>query len=94
MAAFGTPMKTPVLFPKSNQEFWKKKFERNKERDAENLRFYQDQCWRVCFVWECAIRGKNSRQKIESVKDQIMQWLEEPGEPFLKIRDSSLQPSL
>ena len=29
-------------FPKSNQEFWKKKFERNKERDAENLKFYQD----------------------------------------------------
>ena len=35
------------VFPKSNQEFWKKKFERNKERDGENLRFYQNQCWRV-----------------------------------------------
>ena len=82
------------VFPKSNQEFWKKKFVRNKERDGENLRFYQDQCWRVCFVWECAIRGKNSRQKIEAVKDQIIQWLEEPGEPFLEIRESPLQPSL
>ena len=82
------------VFPNSNQEFWKKKFERHKERDAKNLRFYQDQCWRICFVWECAIRGKNSRQKIEAVKDQIIQWLEEPGEPFLEIKESPLQPSL
>ena len=52
------------VFPKSNQDFWQKKFERNKERDGD----YQDKCWRICFVWECAIRGKNSRQKIESVK--------------------------
>lgn len=76
------------VFPKSNQEFWKKKLERNKERDAENLKFYQDKCWRVCFVWECAIRGKNSRQKIEAVKDQIIQWLEESGEPFLEIMEN------
>ena len=82
------------VFPKSNQDFWKKKFKRNKERDGENLRFYQDQCWRVCFVWECAIRGKNSRQKIEAVKEQIIQWLEESGEPFLEIKESPLQPSL
>ena len=65
-----------------------KKFERNKERDAENLKFYQDKCWRVCVVWECAIRGKNSRQKIEAVKDQIIQWLEESGELFLEIMEN------
>ena len=74
-----------VLFPKSNQEFWKKKFSRNKERDAENLKYYQEQCWRVCTVWECAIRGKNSRQKIEHVTDQIIQWLEESSDSTLII---------
>ena len=58
----------------------------NPERDAENLKYYQKQCWRVCFVWECAIRGKNSRQKIESVKDLIIQWLEESSDPFLEIK--------
>lgn len=72
--------------PKSNQEFWKNKLARNKERDAENLKYYRAQCWRVCLVWECAIRGKNSRQKIEKVKEQIIQWLEESGEPFLEIK--------
>lgn len=72
-------------FPKSNQEFWKKKFERNKERDAENLKFYQEQCWRVCLVWECSIRGKDSRKKIEQVTNQIIEWLEESSDPFLEI---------
>ena len=80
-------------FPNTNQEFWKKKFARNRERDAENLKYYQEQCWRVCLVWECAIRGKKPRQKIESVKDQIIQWLEESGEPFLEIRENPLPSS-
>ena len=74
------------VFPKSNQLFWKKKLERNKERDAENIKYYQEQCWRVCVVWECSIRGKNSRQKIEKVTEQIIQWLEEPEEMFLEIK--------
>ena len=74
------------VFPKSNTAFWQKKFTRNKERDIENLRSYQEQCWRVCFVWECAIRGTNSRKKIEKVTEQIIQWLEEPEEAFLEIK--------
>ena len=73
-------------FPRSNQDFWRKKFSRNKERDAETIKYYQDQCWRICVVWECAIRGKNSRRKKEKVTEQIIQWLEESGEPFLEIR--------
>lgn len=73
-------------FPKSNIDFWKKKFERNKERDAKTLRYYQEQCWRICVVWECSIRGKNSGRKIENVTEQIIQWLEEPSDAFLEIR--------
>ena len=75
------------VFPKSNKEFWKNKFERNKARDAENLKYFKDECWRICVVWECAIRGKNSRQKIEKVTEQIIQWLEVPEEMFLEIKD-------
>ncbi len=39
------------VMPKSNQVFWKNKLQRNKERDSENLKYYQEKCWRVCFVW-------------------------------------------
>lgn len=74
------------VFPKSNQEFWKKKFESNKRRDVENLKYYQEQCWRVCLVWECSIRGKGSKQKIEQVTNQIIEWLEESTDPFLEIK--------
>ncbi len=74
------------VFPKSNQAFWKKKFTRNKERDAENLKYYQEQCCRVCTVWECAIRGKNSKQKIENITSQIIEWLEESSDPTLEIK--------
>ena len=73
-------------FPNSNQDYWKKKFETNKRRDAENLKYYQDKCWRVCLVWECSIRGKGSKQKIEEVTNQIIEWLEESSEPFLEIK--------
>ena len=73
-------------FPRSNQAFWQNKFTRNKERDAATISYYQDQCWRVCLVWECSIRGKNSRLKIERVTDQIIQWLEVPEEAFLEIK--------
>ena len=74
------------VFPKSNQSFWQKKFQRNKARDAENLKYYQEQCWRVCIVWECAIRGKNKNQKIERTKDRIIQWLDEEWDPYLEIK--------
>ena len=72
--------------PKSNVEFWQKKFTRNKQRDEENLAKYQDMCWRVCTVWECAIRGKNSKEKIEKVTEQIIEWLDESAEAELLIR--------
>lgn len=74
------------VFPKSNKEFWKKKFETNKARDQKVLRYYQEQCWRVCIVWECAVKGKKSKEKTEKTVEQIMQWLEEPDTPFLEIR--------
>lgn len=76
------------VFPKSNQEFWGKKFRRNRERDAEILKYYREECWRICVVWECAIRGKKSKEKIEEVTETISLWLEEEGEAFLEISNS------
>ena len=74
------------VFPKSNTEFWKEKFRRNTERDAEVIQQYKNECWRICVVWECSIRGKNSKRNIENVKDEIIRWLEESAEPFLEIK--------
>ncbi len=74
------------VFPKSNSAFWRKKFKRNKERDAENIKYYQEKCWRICIIWECAIRGKNAGRKIENAVDEVILWLEESGKPFLEIK--------
>jgi DNA mismatch endonuclease, patch repair protein len=43
--------------PKSHTEFWKRKFERNVERDRLNGRELESKGWTVLVVWEHEIRG-------------------------------------
>lgn len=49
----------PVHFkrPKSNQEFWDKKFARNIERDLEVTAYYEEIDWNIKRVWEHEIRN-------------------------------------
>lgn len=42
--------------PKSNVDFWKKKLERNQERDDETSHYYEDKEWHILRVWEHEIR--------------------------------------
>ncbi|AOY87825.1 very short patch repair endonuclease [Marinobacter salinus] len=42
-------------FPKSREEFWRKKFEDNKARDARNVCELERQGWSVLIVWECEL---------------------------------------
>jgi DNA mismatch endonuclease (patch repair protein) len=44
--------------PKSNPEFWARKFELNRERDARKRRQLEEADWRVFEVWECDIRDR------------------------------------
>ncbi len=39
--------------PKTRRDFWTAKFERNKERDAENVRELGALGWRTIVIWEC-----------------------------------------
>ncbi len=41
--------------PKTRVGFWKRKFERNVERDRENLRELRKLGWRTIVVWECQV---------------------------------------
>lgn len=45
--------------PKSNTEFWRKKIERNRNRDNENFIKLHAEGWHVVVLWECQL----SRQK-------------------------------
>jgi len=39
--------------PKSNADFWNKKFARNVERDAEAAEMLKELGWRVLIIWQC-----------------------------------------
>lgn len=45
--------------PKSNQNYWIPKIERNRQRDADNIAALAAAGWKVFVVWECEISKKN-----------------------------------
>lgn len=59
------------VMPKTNQEFWKKKLERNVARDEENREDLNDLGIRVIVVWECGLRGDAVEDILEELVDMI-----------------------
>lgn len=51
------PTCNPPL-PKSNADFWERKFELNRERDCRKAEALESAGWRVIVVWECEIRAR------------------------------------
>lgn len=53
--------------PNTQPEFWRGKFQANKERD-ERVRSELEACgWRVVTIWECEARAANLDQKLQSL---------------------------
>ena len=44
--------------PKSHVEYWVVKFDRNVERDAQNLKALEEAGWKIHVVWECQLKKK------------------------------------
>ena len=57
--------------PKSNSEFWQKKFAYNIERDEKNYNRLRDLGWKVIIVWECEVRHGNPQNALQSLKEKI-----------------------
>ncbi len=57
--------------PKSNTEFWRAKFERNRTRDAKKKNELEELGWKVFVLWECKIR-KNPIEYAIKVKEYIL----------------------
>ena len=57
--------------PKSNSEFWQKKFAYNIERDEKNYNLLRDLGWNVIIIWECEIRHGDSQKALQSLKEKI-----------------------
>lgn len=60
-------------WPKSRAEFWKEKLNGNHKRDQENIRSLTSLGWRVCVVWDCAIKGAG--RDIDPVVQCITDWI-------------------
>jgi DNA mismatch endonuclease, patch repair protein len=60
-----------ATFPKSNVDFWTRKFEGNRERDRKREAELRALGWRVRVVWECQLRDRT----VETIADTAA-WLE------------------
>ncbi|GAM12155.1 MULTISPECIES: very short patch repair endonuclease [Mesobacillus] len=58
--------------PKSNIDFWKKKLERNQERDKEHTQFYLQKGWHILRIWEHEIR-----QDFDKTIEKIATFIED-----------------
>ncbi len=57
-----------ATMPKSNSEYWRAKFERNIERDAENDLNLQRTGWQVVRIWEHEVKNEElARHAVERV---------------------------
>ena len=61
--------------PKSNEEFWLKKFEANVRRDQRNIEELTFEGWNIGIIWECAVRsGLIYREKFKQIRQGIKSW--------------------
>ncbi|WP_461672593.1 very short patch repair endonuclease [Priestia megaterium] len=58
--------------PKSNQDYWNKKLDRNKNRDAEVNLHYKQNGWYVKRIWEHDIKAD-----LQSTVDEIVAFIED-----------------
>jgi DNA mismatch endonuclease (patch repair protein) len=54
--------------PSTREEFWRKKFTGNIDRDRRNQETLLHSGWRVLIIWDCGLRGKSD---LEFVLDWI-----------------------
>ena len=54
--------------PRTNQDYWRTKFERNVARDRLHLRNLEQAEWKVLIVWECEIQ-QSLQKAVQCVKD-------------------------
>jgi len=58
--------------PKSNLRYWRKKIERNKERDKEVGKYYKKTGWKIFRIWEHGIK-KDRAKAILRIEKALME---------------------
>ena len=57
--------------PKSNQDYWIPKIQRNMERDQQNIKALEDAGWQVIVIWECELKKKRLEETMSAVAGKI-----------------------
>lgn len=57
------PACSDARLPKSNQEYWTAKLDRNKERDAANIALLRKSGWKALVIWECELRRQSAVER-------------------------------
>jgi DNA mismatch endonuclease (patch repair protein) len=61
--------------PSTRTDFWLNKIDSNRKRDHKIIVELKELGWRICIVWECAIRGKKNSPRLEDCVSEISEWL-------------------
>ena len=57
--------------PKTNQDYWIPKIQRNVERDQQNIKALEDAGWKVIVIWECELKKKTLEETMNSVEAKL-----------------------
>ncbi|MCH8568732.1 MAG: DNA mismatch endonuclease Vsr [Balneolales bacterium] len=57
--------------PSTRQDWWKKKIEKNKQRDTENIDLLKLKGWKVIVLWECDLKPKLREVALEKILKEI-----------------------
>lgn len=80
------------VLPKSNVEFWERKIERNRNRDAANQMRLRLMGWSVVQIWECQLKPRKRRDTLEGLLSILnRQVLHTYGEKGYNIADPAEQ---
>lgn len=60
------------VWPSTNTEYWRKKIDRNTERDKENYDLLTAQGWQVLIIWECQLKKKVSDKQLQTLYEKII----------------------
>lgn len=72
--------------PKDNSVYWTEKFEKNRNRDRDNIALLISLKWRVAIVWECSLKKKHLHKTVNVVSE----WIDSSEERFLDVGEDSI----
>lgn len=61
-----------LSMPKTNIEYWQKKFKKNQIRDLRNIEDLKNDGWKIYVIWECQLNAKSKSALDEIIKSILI----------------------